>query len=105
MERYSLLCILPAREEISVLRIVHDLRLALSPSEEEFKEFGCIDEGQGRVSFDPKDECGKKAREEEREIEIREKATDICVKALREASKAKTLDERLLTVWDKFIKD
>jgi len=96
-ERHLLLQILPVHEDITILRIARDLRMALAVTEEEYKEFGIVQEATA-FKWNEKGE-------EEREIPIGEKATDVCVKALKDANKAKTLTEQHISLYDKFIKN
>jgi len=96
-ERCALLSILPAQENIAVLRIVKDLRMALAVTEDEYKEFEIVQNGNS-ITWNAK---GK----EEKEIPIGEKATDICVDALKEASRTKKLTEQHISLYDKFIKE
>jgi hypothetical protein len=97
-ERALLLSILPEKEEIGVLRIVRDLKHALSPSEEEFVEFGIVTQSDGAISWNVNGN-------EEREVSIGEKATDVCVQALNTANKAKALSVDFISLYDKFIRD
>jgi translation elongation factor EF-1alpha len=95
LERILLLQLLPAQEDIFVLKIIRDLKNNLSLTEEEHKEFNVQINGDN-MTWNTK---GK----EERDISIGEKATDICIEALKKANKNKTLTEQHISLYDKFI--
>jgi hypothetical protein len=97
LERLYLLALLPQKEEISVLKIIRDLKNSLSLTEEEYKEFDVKVEG-GITRWNEKGL-------EEREISIGEVATKVCVNALKEADKQKLLTEQHISLYDKFVND
>jgi len=96
LERLYLLVLLPQKEDINILKIVRDLKNSLALTEEEYKEFEVkVENGMTRWN-----EKGL----EEREIQIGEKANDVCVDALKEANKQKLLTEQHISLYEKFIK-
>jgi len=99
-ERYRLLDVLPVQESIENLRILHDLKMALSLSEDEMAKYHRRDPDTGKIS----EFLSAAGLAEEAEIPIGEKAMDICIAALRAASQAKRLTEFHISVYDKFIK-
>jgi hypothetical protein len=98
-ERYGMLYSLPVQEDIETLRIIRDLKMSLSPDEDECKEYGVEKKDGVPIKYDP-----EKAKIE-KEIPIGEMATRICVKALKDANKAKRLTEQQISLYEKFIKD
>ena len=94
-ERITLLSVLPKEGDFVTLRIVKDLKSALSVSEKEFKEFEITQEG-------PNTKWNAKGSEE-REIKVGEKATDIIIEALKQLDKEKKLTEQHFTVYEKFV--
>jgi hypothetical protein len=97
LERFNLLTLLPQKEDIRILKIIRDLKSSLSLTEEEFKDYG-VKIDSGITSWNEKGL-------EEKEIQIGEMATDICVNALKEANKEKLLTEQYISLYDKFVKD
>ena len=65
LERFVIQKILPREGDFATLKILNSLKMALAPSEEEFKEFGIKDQ-DGLISWNEK---GK----EEKEMELGEK--------------------------------
>jgi hypothetical protein len=96
-ERLALLGILPEHESIDQLRILRELKTALSFSEEEHKKYLAVN-AAGQVVYTVD------GLKEEVDVKIGEKASDICVAALRAADKAKQLTDAHLEIYDKFIK-
>jgi hypothetical protein len=96
LERALLLQLLPVKEDILILKIIHDLKNNLSLTEEEHKEFNILVD-EDSITWNNKGN-------EEKEINIGEKATDICIDALKEANKNKILTEQHISLYDKFIK-
>jgi len=93
-ERFAVLQITPQEGNFATLKVVNDLRMVLSPTEAEFKEFEIHQEGE-MLKWNGK---GK----EEREIKIGEKATDIIVEALKKLDKEKKLTQNQFTIYEKF---
>ena len=96
LERITALGIMPEVGNFATLKIVQDLRMVLSLTEAEFKEFGVKQKGE-QMSWSPKGA-------EEREIKIGEKATDILIEALKKLDEDKKLTEQHLSLYEKFVK-
>lgn len=94
-DRMGLLTILPAQGDITTLRIVRELREALSFSEAEHKELGLVVEGDS-VRWDGLNHIDK-------DIEIGPKATAIITEALVARNAAKALADSHLPLWDMFV--
>ena len=100
-ERFAVLGLLPNKASITTIRIVRQLREALSFSEEEHERFKIketrIDDGKTLVTtWDPK-------VVEVKEVEFGGVATSIVVNALTRLEKEESITEALISVWDKFI--
>ncbi len=95
LERLTLQKVLPKESNFTTLKVLNALKLALAPSEEEFKEFG-IEVGEGKATWNEKGL-------EEREVEIGEKATDIIKESLIELDKNKRLSVDHISLYEKFI--
>lgn len=97
LERITLLQALPAEGNLVTLRIVRELREALSFREEEMAELGMTVE-QDKVVWDSALElsAGK-------DIAIGEKATDLCVESLKQLDRAGKLKAQHLTLCEKFL--
>lgn len=98
LERLVLLNVLPAQGTVTTIRIVSDLRKALSFSEAEHKKlkFNQLNDGTTRWE----------ARSlKDKEIDIGSTAQSIISEALKELSVAEKMTADLLSVWDKFVKD
>ena len=95
-ERIALLGILPKEGNYITLKIVKELQMALSPSEEEFKEFGIKQNGE-TVTWNNKGII-------EKGIPIGEKATDIIKDALDKLDKDKKLTVQHMSLYEKFMK-
>jgi len=96
-ERLMLIPILPAEGDFVTLKIVKDLKDVVALSEADFDEFEIKQKGE-QVSWNLKGN-------EEREIVIGEKATDIVIDSLKKLDKEKKLTERHFTLYEKFIKE
>ena len=96
-ERLNLLNILPKEGTFITLRIVHQLRDALSFNEEELKVLQFKqDMERGTVQWNS--EADKPT-----EIQIGEKATDLIVDALKELDKQKKLTDQHFVLYEKFV--
>ncbi len=95
LERIIALGIMPEAGNFATLRVMNDLRMALSLTEAEFKEFGVKQEGD-QMSWNPKGA-------EDREVKVGEKATDILVEALEKLDKEKKLLNQHYTLYEKFV--
>ena len=95
LERLVALSILPKEGDYATLKILTNLRLSLSFTEDETKAWGITtDPENGRTSWQENVEA---------EIPIGEKATDIIVEALRKLNREKKLGFEAMSVYEKFI--
>jgi hypothetical protein len=97
IDRFALLKVLPHEGSYATLRIVYELRLALSPSEQEHKEFEIREQGNSIIWNPAKGSVPK-------EMPIGEKATDIIVMSLKKFDQNGNLPEEAISVYEKFIK-
>ena len=95
IERLTLLQILPQEGNFVTLKVLRDLTSVLGMNEKEFKEFEIKQTGE-QVTWNPKGN-------EERAVEIGEKATDLIVEALKRLDEQKKLAQRHLTLYEKFV--
>ena len=95
MERLTLLSILPKEGNFVTLKVLRSLTSNLGLSESELKEFD-VKQNDQQVTWNEKGN-------EEREIEIGEKATDIIVEALKKLDDEKKLTEQHFSVYEKFV--
>jgi len=95
-ERLVLLPILPAEGDFLTLKIMRELKESLSMSQTDLDEFEIKQAGE-QVTWNEKGN-------EEREIEIGEKATEIVIDSLKKLDKEKKLTDRHFTVYEKFVK-
>jgi len=96
-ERLVLLPILPAEGDFLTLKIMRELKESLSMSQTDLDEFEVKQAGE-QVTWNEKGN-------EEREIEIGEKATEIVIDSLKKLDKEKKLTDRHFTVYEKFVKE
>lgn len=98
-ERAELMSILPPQGNFSILKIVKNLQMALSLTEEEHKYYGVkyIETNEG-----PRVEWNQKGLEE-KEIEIGERATDLIVEQLEKLDKEKKLTQDHYSLYEKFL--
>lgn len=93
LERLVALSILPKEGDYATLKVLNQLRLSLSFTDEEFKRWGITNEA-GKMTWQ---ENG------EEEIPIGEKATDIVIDALKSKNRAKALTQEAMSLYEKFI--
>lgn len=93
LDRIVLLSALPPEGNYATLKILANLRLGLSFTEEELKKFGLTTE-DGETSWETN---------EETEIPIGEKATDIIVGAFKKLDREKKLRSEMVDTYEKFI--
>ena len=93
-ERLVLLSLLPLEGDYATLKILNNLRMSLSFTEDETKEWGVSEAPQGGTGWDINGET---------EIPIGEKATDIVVDALKKRDREKKLPVQAMGVYEKFI--
>jgi hypothetical protein len=95
LDRLVLLKILPKEGDYATLKVLTNLRLSLSFSEDEMKDWGITgDAATNRTSW----QVDGKA-----DIPIGEKATDIIVDALKKLNREKKLSFDDMTIYEKFI--
>ena len=94
-ERLMLLSVLPQEGNFVTLKVLRILKSNLALSEKELKDFEVIQEGE-QVKWNTKGN-------EEIEIEIGEKATDIVIEALKQLDKEKKLTEQYFSLYEKFV--
>lgn len=98
-ERLIIMSILPIEGSYATLRILQNLKLSLSFTEEEIKEWQIVpDMERQRTTWNDK-VLG------EADIPIGEKATDIIVEALAKLNRDKKLPMQAMSVYEKFIPD
>jgi len=93
-ERLLLLNVLPREGDITTLRVVRQLREALSFSEEEHATLNFVTEGN-ELKWSPE-------ASQEAEIALGKKASDVVAEVLKKLSDNKTLHEDYVSLWDKF---
>ena len=95
MERLVLLSILPKEGNFLTLKLVRQLREALSFDELENKRFNFVQDGD-QVRWN-------ESEKQEKEIEIGEKMTDLIVETLKGLDERKVLKEEQFTLYEKFV--
>lgn len=94
LERLVLLVALPKQGDYATLKILMNLRLSLSFTEEEIKEWGITSDPETGTSWEKNGEA---------EIPIGEKATDIIVDAFKKLDREKKLAPEMIDTYEKFI--
>ncbi len=94
-DRLLLLSILPDKGDYSTIKIVRQLREALSFTEDEHTEYGMNTNGD-MITWDD-EKAGI------REILVGEKATDIIVSSLRKANTESNITEDLLPLYERLV--
>lgn len=95
LERLITLSILPKEGDFATLRILQDLKMSLSFTEEEVTKW--------EITSNPKTNQTGWKENGEAEISIGEKATDIIVGALKKLDLEKKIPENAMGVYEKFI--
>lgn len=96
MERVMLLQVLPPTGNIGTMRIVHDLRMSLAPSEAEVKKCNIREDLENdKLLWDD--------NEYSAEITIGEKATDVIIEALKRWDSEFRLTEQHIPVYERFV--
>lgn len=94
-ERVIILSLLPSEGSFATLKILSQLRMGLSFTEEELKKWVIVEiPAEGRISWEEDGEA---------EIPIGEKATDVIVDALKKRDKENKLPIQAIGVYEKFI--
>lgn len=94
-DRILLLNVLPKEGNFVTLKITRKLEESLSFAEEEVKKYQFVTK-ENRVTWDLN-------AEQESDIEIGEKATDIIVDALKKLNEGNKLTNEYLDVYEKFV--
>jgi hypothetical protein len=97
LERIVVLKVLPAEGDYATLKILTNLRMALSFTEEEIKAWD--------IRSDPTNNRTTWKVEGVADIPIGERATDIIVAALKKLDREKKLSVQDMSVYEKFIPD
>jgi hypothetical protein len=97
LERIVVLKVLPAEGDYATLKILTNLRMALSFTEEEIKAWD--------IRSDPSSNRTTWKVEGVADIPIGERATDIIVTALKKLDREKKLSVQDMSVYEKFIPD
>ena len=95
-ERYVLLQILPREGDFITITVLKELKEKVFPSVVELDEFE-IKQVNSQIKWNDKGD-------EEREIEIGERATDIIVGSLKKLNDEKKLTEDHFSLYEKFVK-
>lgn len=96
-ERIVLLGLLPRQGNLLTLRIIHDLQMELSPSEEETKEAEFHPTEGGGVGWSPK------ANEMRKTVIIGEKAREVLQESIEAGSKKEKLEIQFLSLFERFV--
>ena len=92
-ERLTLLNTLPPTGSIATVRIVRKLREMLSLNEAEYKEHEVVEQGDGNVQW---------KNDREYTVEFGAKAREIAVAALEKLDKDGAVEEKHISLFDKF---
>lgn len=98
LERVMLLQVLPREGDITTLRLVRQLREALSFSEQEHQDYNIRNEGL-RIAWNDAGEQAKKA------VDLGPKALLVIADALKQRSKEKKLTPEYVDLYDRFVED
>ncbi len=94
-ERLGILSILPVRGDYITLKVLNQLRMNLSFTEDELKDWGIVEDKENkRVSWNS---------DEVTDIPIGEVATGLIAKSFKELDKRQELPVNLLDLYEKFI--
>jgi len=91
-ERVALLDTLPRQGDVTTLRILRDLEMALSFSEEEYAELGITQEGS-RISWE---------ENVDKDVAVGPKAHTLIAENLEQLNAAKNLPVACLSLYEKF---
>jgi len=95
LERLKILQLLPQEGNFMTLTIVNKMKESLSLTEAEFKEFEVKEDGV-QTTWNTKGQ-------EEQELEIGEKASDIIAEALKKLNDEDKLTVQYMSVYEKFV--
>jgi len=96
-DRLVLLSVLPPEGNLATIRIVHELRMALSPDEAEYRDAQIINAGDGQIRWN-----ADAAAALERDFEIGAKGQEIIREALGKLDKDSKLTADHLPLCDLF---
>ena len=95
LERLTILKVLPKTEDYASLKILLNLRLSLSFTEEETKNWNIVSDIEtGMINWE---------NAEDVDLPIGEKAVDIVRAAFKKLNNEKQLDESMMSTYEKFI--
>jgi len=94
-DRLVLLNTLPPEGSFATVKIVHELKMALAPSEEEAKEMGLVQEA-GQVRWDP-------TKGAEKDIPLGKVAKGVIESALKKLDAEQKLTPDHLGLYEKFV--
>jgi hypothetical protein len=95
LERLMILSVLPKEGDYARLKLLNNLKMSMSFSEEEINKWGIVsDLERNQTNWKENGES---------EIPIGEKATDIIIETLKELNRTKKLHSNLMGVYEKFI--
>ncbi len=97
LERVTLLQVLPEANNYMTMKIVGDLRNELSLDEAEMKKLKVVQDGD---QFQWDDKIDNK---NPKDVPIGLKATEVIVDALKELDKQKKLEQRHMSLYEKFV--
>ena len=95
LDRILLLNILPAEGDLTTIKIIRELKEALSFSEEEHKALE-IKMQEGRVFWNP-------AASVEKDVKIKDKAKETIVTALKDLDTKQKITVEIIPLYEKFI--
>ena len=95
LERITLQELLPKQEDYVTMKIIRDLRMELSFSEKEIKDFE-INQTNSHITWNT-------VKEKKKKIDIGETAHSIICEALKKADKEKKINEQNISLYEKFI--
>ena len=94
-DRLVLLNTLPPEGNFATVKIVHELRMALAPSEEEATAIGLV-QAEGQVRWDP-------TKDIEKDIPMGKVAKGIIESALKKLDESQKLTPEHLSLYEKFV--
>ena len=98
-ERINLLSILPTESNYITHKIVTDLKIELSFSEDEIKDYSIESHQEGEQAYT----IWNQAAAKDKDVSIGEKATDIIVDALKKIDEDNKITEQTATLYEKFV--
>ena len=102
-ERFAVLSILPAEANFATLRIMHDLRTVLAPTETELAEFEIENMEGGGVRWDPAKTFDAEGNPLTVDVKVGRKAHSLICEALNKLDDEKKLTDQHYSVYEKFV--